>query len=49
MVRWRYSSELRQKLFGKLLMWLNDADGLKWLFDSKIFTLAEYLDKASAE
>ena len=42
--------ELRSRLFDKCenldLLWLNDADRLKWLFDHKVFAFAEFLEKA---
>ena len=42
--------ELRQKLFNRCknldLIWLSDADRLCWIFEHKIFALAEYLEKA---
>ena len=42
--------ELRQKLFSRCknldLIWLSDADRLCWIFENKIFALAEYLEKA---
>jgi hypothetical protein len=45
--------EMRLKLFKKCkttdLMWLNDADRLKWFFDYKVFALADYLEKAWAK
>ena len=42
--------ELRQKLFNRCknldLIWLSDAERLVWIFEHKIFALAEYLEKA---
>ena len=42
--------ELRLKLFYRCknpnLPWMNDSDRLRWLFDNKVFALAEFLERA---
>ena len=42
--------DLRQEIFNRCknldLIWLSDAERLVWIFEHKIFALAEYLEKA---